>query len=409
MVCLNAWIQKKGFKRKALILITGGPILIGLYLLTLANYGSLLSWLAGASVDVGIILLVSMLTYKMVYTLRKAILFPFLIRLIVILIEGFIYEMHYFLMLFIPLLLLLVAVCAPKKMRKNLYQSENFQSILITELYIFFVASQGVLTFQRHLSDSPEIAVLAIVLLAGFLITTVMTIFSHMKVEVEKHHIQQQKDEYTFMSHYTAEVEKQYTDVQKFKHDYQNILSSLSGFIEEEDHAGLKSYFNKKIKPASEKSMEQSFAFKNLSNITVKEVKSILATKLIMATENKISANLEVKENIDDIPIDTVNLVRMLGIVLDNAIEELKELNQGLLQIAAWKEKDQIVFIVQNTCRTNLPRLHQLEVHGFSSKGEKRGVGLTNLRELAEKENNVLLHTSINDDQFIQKITILGG
>ena len=223
----------------------------------------------------------------------------------------------------------------------------------------------------------------------------------------EKYQIHREVDEYEFLQYYTDEIEKQYSDMRKFKHDYQNILLSLNEYIKEEDLPGLKAYFYNKVEIVSNKMMNHDFMLENLSRIKIKEVKSILASKLAMGVEKGVTIGFEAREDISVIPMDTVVLVRMLGIILDNAIEELIELGEGKLLVGVWNEVDGVTFIIQNTCRVDIPKLHKLEEPGFSTKGKKRGIGLNNLMELVEKEPNVLLQTSIVDDQFVQVISII--
>ena len=227
------------------------------------------------------------------------------------------------------------------------------------------------------------------------------------KMLEEKHQIHREEDEYEFFRYYMDEIEKQYTDMRKFKHDYENILLSLSEYINDEDLSGLKEYFHNKVEITSTKMMNHDFMLENLSRIKIKEVKSILASKLAMGLEKGVMINFEAREDISTIPMDTVALVRMLGIILDNALEELIELREGKLIVGVWNEADGVTFFIQNTCRVDIPKLHKLEEPGFSTKGERRGIGLNNLMELVEKEPNVLLHTSIAKDQFVQKITII--
>ena len=43
---------------------------------------------------------------------------------------------------------------------------------------------------------------------------------------------------------------------------------------------------------------------------------------------------------------------------------------------------------------------------GFSTKGENRGLGLSNLKEIIDKYKNVTLDTFIKNELFFQEITI---
>lgn len=119
-----------------------------------------------------------------------------------------------------------------------------------------------------------------------------------------------------------------------------------------------------------------------------------------------MNVSVEIQETIDFINIPHVSLVRILGILLDNAIEALEELRDGLLQVAFIKQKNSILIVIQNTCKTSIPKIYQLKKQGFSTKGNNRGLGLTNLQELIDACPQCTSETLIVDSTFIQKIII---
>jgi len=205
---------------------------------------------------------------------------------------------------------------------------------------------------------------------------------------------------------YTNAVEQQYIAVRKLEHDYENILLSLQGFIDGNDFEGLKQYFLSKVAGTSSTVTKSHFALKNLDKIKATEIKSILAAKLMMAQGLDIDATFEANEDIEDVSVDSLSLVRMLGIILDNAIEAQAELENKKLYVGAFRWEHGLYFIIQNTCPPNMPAFHKLWKAGFSSKGENRGLGLANLIEIVKQLPNVSLETDIKDGDFVQKLII---
>jgi len=220
--------------------------------------------------------------------------------------------------------------------------------------------------------------------------------------------IREKEIENRTLLYYMDECERQQSVMRKFKHDYQNILISMNSFLDDDDLSGLKQYYTAKIKPASDVIMQGNFSLEQLGKIKVREIKSILAAKLTMAQNLGLDARFEAVDDVDHIPVDSVALVRMLGIILDNAIEELETLGTGQLLVACFKSETSVTFIVQNTCRTDMPSFRQLSQSGFSSKGVDRGTGLSNLSELAATYPNITLQTNVVDRNFIQRL-IIGG
>ena len=212
--------------------------------------------------------------------------------------------------------------------------------------------------------------------------------------------------DYQALMEYTESMENQYKEVRKFRHDFQNILNSLDDYVLSEDFTGLKNYYLDEIKPTSKEISDMNFKLTELQNMKQREIKSILALKLITAQNNEIEVDLEIKEVIEDIPLDAIVLVRALGILLDNAIEALEELTIGKLTVAVFKNKQEIQFIIQNDCKEHMPSIQQLKKEGFSTKGENRGLGLSNVKEMLDKYPNVVLKTTIRNQLFSQQLII---
>jgi len=217
---------------------------------------------------------------------------------------------------------------------------------------------------------------------------------------------QQNSAEREQLLHRIDELMHQYTAMRKFKHDQCNIFSSMDIFAADENWSGMKQYYNDKIKPAFAVITKGDFALESLTKINVQEVKSIITIKLSMAQNLGINTTFEADAVIDDIPIDSIALVRMLGIILDNAIEELSTLKTGTLLVACFKNNGSTNFIVQNTCGPNTPSLRTLRQPGFSTKGKGRGLGLDTLFELTDSFPNLTVLTSIKDGIFTQKLMI---
>ena len=238
------------------------------------------------------------------------------------------------------------------------------------------------------------------------ILTVIIIIFYAFVVYQNNRHQEKLKEErFQALHRYTQELEQQQTAMRKFKHDYQNILLSLDSFIKEKKWDDLEEYYDTKIKTASAVITSNEFALEALSKIKVNEIKSMFTAKLTVAQNMGIDATFEAHEEIDSIPVDSVSLVRMLGILLDNAIEALTELGHGTLRVAYFREDTNIVFVVQNTCLPGL-KLMELEKKGFSTKGKGRGQGLSILYEIASSCPNIIRETGIKGDVFTQKLTI---
>ncbi|WP_218776226.1 sensor histidine kinase [Candidatus Enterococcus mansonii] len=227
--------------------------------------------------------------------------------------------------------------------------------------------------------------------------------YFYMKKRSEDQYKEKEKQN---LKEYTTYLESNYNELRKFRHDYQNILTSLESFIEEDDFERLKDYYYQSIQKTQRLMQKNDFKLSEISHLEVTEIKSIVVSKLLQSQWAGIDTELEMKEVIDDINMDPVTLIRCLGIILDNAIEETKGNAEGFIRMAIIKEIHSLSFIVQNTIKADHPKLFEMNRSGFSTKGENRGLGLSNLKEMIDKQANVTLETSIDDRCFVQKIEI---
>lgn len=207
---------------------------------------------------------------------------------------------------------------------------------------------------------------------------------------------------------YVDEVKKQYQEIRKFRHDYTNLLSTINYFLESNKISELRDFFFNDILKTNTDLKETNLILDALQNLESLGVRSIFYTKILLAQENNIEVHIEINDFVpEEKKVSTISLVRIFGIFLDNAIEELKEIKEGSLTIVAFKENEELVFIIQNSIRDNIEPLQVLKQEGYSTRGEKRGLGLSNVDEILLSEPNVLLETKIREGLFIQRVTIL--
>ena len=205
---------------------------------------------------------------------------------------------------------------------------------------------------------------------------------------------------------YTRNLEAMYNSLRSFKHDYVNILLSLSGYIEEGDLDRLKDFFESKIFPTKNLITGEDYKLNQLSNISVLEIKSLLSAKMIYAHESGIDITIDIPDKVESFLIDTVDLARILGIFLDNAIESTLETEQPQIGLNIIQNKTGVSIIISNRFRDNGLMLHKLKQKGFSTKIGHQGIGLGNAQKIISSYDNVLLETTMKCDYFTQHIEL---
>ncbi|MCB2362300.1 GHKL domain-containing protein [Clostridium estertheticum] len=275
-------------------------------------------------------------------------------------------------------------------------------NIMLVLTFVFFYVIVNWIDF----SDGVYISELHGILIAAYgsiMIIICISLFFISKREEKFKYKQIQLDN---LEQYTNNLENLYMDMRKFRHDYINIISSMAAFIEERDIDGLEEHFNKNIYPLNNKMNKNNYKLGLLKNIKLPQIKGLLSGKVIHAQELGIDIILDIIEPITIIKMDIIDLSRCLGIILDNAIEAALESEKKVIDVALINKSNSVILVVANTYKGAIPVLSKLFKEGFSTKGENRGLGLSNCKDIIGKYKNISLDTSITDVQFIQEITV---
>ncbi|MBH5320089.1 hypothetical protein I6N90_19995 [Paenibacillus sp. GSMTC-2017] len=96
-----------------------------------------------------------------------------------------------------------------------------------------------------------------------------------MRIVVKETNLQNQQIQYNRLKVYTQDLESLYVDMQKFRHDYVNILLTMSEYIRSKDVDRLQVYFEQKILPISQGIQSSSnFRLDDLHHVRVQQLKT---------------------------------------------------------------------------------------------------------------------------------------
>lgn len=208
------------------------------------------------------------------------------------------------------------------------------------------------------------------------------------------------------LNEYTQNLEMVYNNLRSFRHDYINIMASLSAYIDEKKYDELETFFYEHIFPMQKNLTQKNSELNNLLHIHILELKSILYTKLLLAVNQDIEVNIDIPDEIDSVHMDPVDMTRMFGIYLDNAIEACLETNHPVVNLHLGKMNQDIVFIISNTFIDKGLSVAQMHKKGVTTKGDGHGVGLCNVSEILNRYNNIYHETLMREGLFIQQVQI---
>ncbi len=240
----------------------------------------------------------------------------------------------------------------------------------------------------------------------GYLLVMLFLFFAMRYSYLEKIQTEAKQKALQDLQDYTHNLEIMYNGLRSFKHDYINILLSLSGYIANSDMDELKQFFETNIFPTKNLIDQGDYKLNQLGNIGVLEIKSLLSAKLIYAHESGIDVTIDIPDRVDDFPMDTVDLARILGIFLDNAIEAASAMEQPQIGLNIIRHDAGVSIIISNGFQDNGAALHELKQSGFSTKTGHQGIGLSNAQKIISSYDNVLLETTMKCDYFTQHIEL---
>lgn len=225
---------------------------------------------------------------------------------------------------------------------------------------------------------------------------------------VKKENMLKQKEtEQQQLHHYMQSLEQINKDMQRFRHDYKNILLTMQGYLNENNTEGLKTYFNEHIVKVEERTFKSNYLFNQLDQLKLVELKGLLATKILMAEEFNIAINMEIPEVIEAIDMNIIDLTRIIGIIIDNAIEASIDIEERQLNVALLKrEGNSILIIVENRADTNAINMSHIFDADYSTKHDHSGMGLTTVRKILNNYPNTTMNTRIENNFFIHELDI---
>lgn len=196
--------------------------------------------------------------------------------------------------------------------------------------------------------------------------------------------------------------------VRCFKHDFNNIIQALDGYLYFENMKDLQKYFKSLLKECN---YVNSLDFLNGKLNDNPAIYSILINKYKIAEENGIEMNIDVLANFNKLEEKSYEISRMLGILLDNALEATKECNEKIINVQFLKsneDENKKIIIIENTYSEKDIDTTKIFDKNYSTKKSKgnSGLGLWKIKDIISKDSSFNLTTTKDDTMFKQKLEI---
>ena len=213
----------------------------------------------------------------------------FIVFFLIIFIENTLDNQYLILMIYLTLFSLISIILAYTfkivfKKFKQSYLSINktyliiITIVLVSSFIILLIYSQT----PRINNASLKIYGLIFIGIIIFFITLIIIISRYTLRELRYRRNMEEIETYY---EYTLQIESINNEMRKFRHDYVNILTTMSEYIRENDMDGLKTYFNDNIVPMKDNLQMNSIKINGTDNLKVRAIKGLVTTKILQAQE----------------------------------------------------------------------------------------------------------------------------
>ena len=312
--------------------------------------------------------------------------------------------LYRFFLIFINYLSLFIiyTICKNKNINITILDNMNKKTkILLIINSIFMILSFALQTFlvSFYIDNLPiYVAAISLIVLLGYYAISFYSLIKTTKLQLTEQSLEQSNQ-------YNKTLTILHDNIRCFKHDYNNMITTLGGYVQSEDMEGLKKYYSQLLQDCSR---VKSLSVLSPEVINNPAIYSLLTNKYHQASELGINMNIECFLDFNQISMKVYEFTKILGILLDNAIEAAKECENKTINIIIrndFKVKRQLV-IVENTYLDKTIDTEKIYEKGYTSKTNNTGLGLWETRQILKRNNNLNLFTSKNNELFKQQLEI---
>lgn len=193
--------------------------------------------------------------------------------------------------------------------------------------------------------------------------------------------------------------------VRSFKHDFDNMVTTIGGYIKTNDMNGLETYYTELVDDCQR---VNNLYILNPEVVNNDGIYNLLTKKYHEADSKDIKVNITFLLDLNNLHMKIYEFARILGILLDNAIEASSECEEKIINLTFRNDTKNHVelIIVENTYSDKNIDTEKIFEKGISGKENHTGLGLWKVRKLVNKNDNVNLSTTKNEKFFKQQLEI---
>lgn len=191
----------------------------------------------------------------------------------------------------------------------------------------------------------------------------------------------------------TDELNQRNAELESQRRDFINHLQTLYGFMNSGEIEEASNYISGLYREVR--------SGRSLFKLAVPEVAALLVAKMGVAANRNIAFNVQVDSDLTGLKVRAMDIVAILGNVLNNALEAVDDLEavHRQIELKIWEDVDHFCFETHNPgC---IPENIQKRIfeYGFSTKSgsANRGLGLPSILHMSRRYHGTVELTSLPD------------
>lgn len=216
----------------------------------------------------------------------------------------------------------------------------------------------------------------------------------------------QLKDINQQMLNYVTKYEKIITEQGKSNHEFKNQLMVIRGYAQM-NSPKLIEYLDSVVEDVNK--TYSSYLISQLNKFPDGGIKGLLYYKLSIMEDEKIKYEINVengvKTKLKSLNINTYkNITKILGVLLDNAIDSSKQTKNKIIVVLVTKETNKVIFSIHNTYKGKID-LQKIGT-GYTTKGRGHGYGLRLVEDIIKENKMFKIKNEVKNDFYISNLII---
>lgn len=312
-----------------------------------------------------------------------------------------VYRLGYLLVVYV-FLCMIILISKYKNLKLNFLENIDNKTKYIVLLNIIFgfltLIIQSVIIFY-YIDVLPIIITfLSFISLLAYFVISIYSITRVFKLILTTQKLQSAEE-------YNNTLQILHDNVRGFKHDFDNIVTTIGGYVKTNDMEGLKKYY---VQLEDDCQKVNNLYILNPSVVNNDGIYNLLTKKYHEAEEKGIKVNLSFLLDLSNLKMKIYEFARILGILLDNAIDASSGSEEKIINITFRNDdkNSRQLIIIENSYLNKDINTEKIFEKGITEKENHTGLGLWEVRKILQKNNNANLYTTKTNEFFTQQLEI---